>query len=306
MGRRDPVTARPVVIDCDPGTDDAVALLLAFAAPDALDIRAITTVAGNVPAARTLTNALKIRALAGRSDVPVHGGCVAPLIGTGRMATEVHGDDGLGGLDLPVPEKGAADTHAVDALIAAIVEAPGEITLCAVGPLTNLALAIAKRRDLVPAIGQIVLMGGAIAAGNVTPYAEFNVYVDPHAARMVFEAGAPIVMIGLDVTHQVRCTAARIASLTALGSPAARATAHLMARNSVDKDGAPLHDPCTIAYLLRPELFEGAPARVTIDTGERETIGRTVVDFDAAPNARVLTGVDADGVFALLEERLSP
>ncbi len=299
-------SARPIVIDCDPGTDDAVALLLAFAAADALDVRAVTTVAGNVSAAQTLANALKIRELAGREDVPVHGGCAAPLIGVGGTATEIHGDDGLGGLDLPAPAGTAASAHAVDALIRAIEDRPGAITILAVGPLTNLALALAKRRDLVPEIRRIVLMGGAVGAGNVTPHAEFNVHVDPHAARVVFEAGAPVVMIGLDVTHQVRCTPDRIAALAALGTPAARAAARLMARDPGEEHGAALHDPCTIAYLLRPDLFTGAPARVAVATAETAEIGRTVVDFDAPPNALVLTGVDADGVFALIEERLSP
>ena len=297
---------RPIVIDCDPGTDDAVALLLAFAAPDALDIRAVTTVAGNVPASRTLANALKIRDLAGREDVPVHGGCAAPLIGAGRTAAEVHGDDGLGGLVLPSPAGGAASAHAVDALIRAIEDRPGAVTIVAVGPLTNLALALAKRRDLVPAIGEIVLMGGAVGPGNVTPHAEFNLHVDPHAGRMVFEAGAPVVMIGLDVTHQVRCTRDRLAALAALGTPAARAAARLMARGNGEERGAALHDPCAIAYLLRPGLFTGAPARVAVTTAETAEIGRTTVDFAAPPNALVPTGVDADGVFALIEERLSP
>lgn len=297
--------ARPVVIDCDPGVDDAVALLLAFASPDLLDVKAVTTVAGNVDADRTLANALRIRALAGRSGVPVHRGCERPLIGTGRTAAHIHGEDGLGGLGLPPARDGPVPAHSVEALIRAIENAPGEITICALGPLTNLALALAQRRDLVPDIREIVLMGGAVGPGNVTPRAEFNIHVDPCAARIVFEAGAPVVMVGLDVTHKVRATPDRLAALRGLGTPFGRTAARLMGGGPADGAGAALHDPCVIAWLMRPGLFEGAPAHVAVETADPHTLGRTAVDFGAPPNAHVMTGVDAHGVFALLGERFS-
>lgn len=297
--------ARPVVIDCDPGVDDAVALLLAFASPDLLDVKAVTTVAGNVDADRTLANALRIRALAGRSGVPVHRGCERPLIGTGRTAAHIHGEDGLGGLGLPPARDGPAPAHSVEALIRAIESAPGEITICALGPLTNLALALAQRRDLIPDIREIVLMGGAVGPGNVTPRAEFNIHVDPCAARIVFEAGAPVVMVGLDVTHKVRATPDRLAALRGFGTPFGRTAARLMGAGPADGAGAALHDPCVIAWLMRPGLFEGAPAHVAVETADPHTLGRTAVDFDAPPNAHVMTGVDAHGVFALLGERFS-
>lgn len=297
--------ARPVVIDCDPGVDDAVALLLAFASPDLFDVKAVTTVAGNVDADRTLANALRIRALAGRRGVPVHRGCERPLIGAGRTASHVHGEDGLGGLDLPPARDRPAPAHSVEALIRAIESAPGEITICALGPLTNLALALAQRRDLVADIREIVLMGGAVGSGNVTPHAEFNIHSDPCAARIVFEAGAPVVMIGLDVTHEVRATPDRLAALRGLDTPFGRTAARLMGGVSAAGTVAALHDPCVIAWLMRPGLFADAPARVAVETADPRTLGRTAVDFGAPPNARVMTGVDARGVFALLGERFS-
>lgn len=297
--------ARPVIIDCDPGVDDAVALMLAFASPDLLDVKAVTTVAGNVDADRTLANALRIRALAGRSGVPVHRGCERPLIGTGRTAADIHGEDGLGGLDLPPARGGPTPVHSVEALIRAIEGAPGEITICALGPLTNLALALAQRRDLVPDIREIVLMGGAVGSGNVTPHAEFNIHIDPCAARIVFEAGAPVVMVGLDATHQVRATPGRVAGLRDLGTPFGHTAARLMGGVLADGAGAALHDPCVIAWLMQPGLFAGAPAHVAVETADPDTLGRTAVDFGAPPNARVMTGVDARGVFALLGERFS-
>lgn len=297
----------PILIDCDPGTDDAVALLLAFAAPDLLDVRAVTVVAGNVPLAHTVENALKVRDLAGAIEVPVHAGCDGPLLGRAATAEHVHGDDGLGGVALASPSGSADPRHAVDALIDQVEADPGAITICATGPLTNVALALAKRRDIVPKIARIVLMGGAVGVGNVTPAAEFNIYADPYAARIVFEAGVPLVMIGLDVTHQVRATVPRLAALRALGSDSATAVAGFMDRGAEQPEGGALHDPCTIAYLMQPDLFRGRPAHVAIETEDGPTLGRTVCDFTSAtPNATVMMEVDAEGVFALLSARLSP
>jgi purine nucleosidase len=307
---------RPIIIDCDPGHDDALAVLLALASPEELEVLAITTVAGNVPLALTQANARKVVELAVRRDVPVHAGCERPLVRRLVTAEYVHGRTGLDGADLPPPTMPLADGHAVDALIELLRARPaGTVTLCPTGPLTNVALALLKAPDIAPRIGQIVLMGGAIGEGNITPAAEFNIYVDPHAAKVVFEAGVPLVMHGLDVTHQALVTPARLAAIRALGTPVSAAVTSLLEFYGIydqtrrGRPGAPLHDPCTIAWLLRPELFSGRACHVAIETHGEHTLGRTVIDWsgrtDLPANATVIDQIDADGFFALLTDRLA-
>lgn len=305
-----------IIIDCDPGQDDAVALLLALGSPQEIEILAITTVAGNVPLARTTRNAQQILALAGRSDIPVHAGCSRPILRPLETAEYVHGATGLNGAVLPEPAAPLADGHGVDVIVAEIMRRPaGTVTLSATGPLTNVALAIIKEPEIVPRLKQIVLMGGSMELGNVTAAAEFNIYVDPHAARVVFEAGAPLVMLGLDVTHKALVTDERLAAIQAIDTPVATACAGLLDFfNRYDKEryhipGAPLHDPCVIAYLLRPELFTGQTRRVEVETEGTHTSGRTVVDWwrrsERPANALVINDVDSNGFFALLGERLA-
>jgi purine nucleosidase len=310
-----PMTARPIVLDCDPGHDDALAILLALASPVELEVLAVTAVAGNVPLALTATNARKVCALAGRADVPVYAGCERPLVRPLETAEYVHGQSGLDGAELPEPAAPLAPGHAADAIIEILRARPaGTATLCPTGPLTNVALAMIKAPDIVPRIREVVLMGGAIGLGNVTPSAEFNIYVDPHAARVVFESGAPLVMHGLDATHQALCTPKHVEAIRAAGTEVARVVAGWLEfynrydRRLADDPGGPMHDPCVIAYLLRPELFAGRACRVDIETTGEVTLGRTVVDWrdrlGRPPNAMVINRVDAEGFFALLTERL--
>lgn len=297
------MAARPVIIDCDPGIDDALALLLALAAPDALDIRGITTVAGNVPLDMTTRNALAVCALARRSDVEVYAGCDRPLVRPLATAAHIHGETGLGGARLPRSGAAAGPAHAVDFITESLRVRRDGITLAATGPLTNLARVLSGEPAVAANISQIVLMGGAAGAGNVTRHAEFNVFVDPHAAAAVFASGVPLIMIGLDVTRQAVVTPARLAAIDAVGTPAAVAAAAMLAGYH---SGAPLHDPCVIAWLLRPDLFAGRPARVSVETEDGDTIGRTNVDWGAdGANATVIETVDSAGLFELLTAALA-
>ncbi|HEX5078882.1 MAG TPA: nucleoside hydrolase [Geminicoccaceae bacterium] len=305
---------RPIIIDCDPGQDDALAILLALASPEELEVLAITAVAGNVPLALTEKNARKIVELAGRR-VPVHAGCDRPLRRDMVTAEYIHGRTGLDGAELPEPSLPLADAHAVDAIVVSLRARPGAVTLCPLGPLTNIAMAIQKAPDIVGHIREIVLMGGAIGEGNITPAAEFNIYADPHAAEIVFEAGVKLTMLGLDVTHQVLATPERVRAIAATDSRVSRAVGGLLEFYNIydqtrrKRPGAPMHDPCVIAYLLRPELFAGRDCHVVVETKGRHTLGRTVVDWSGrgrgVPNATVIDRVDADGFFALLTERLA-
>lgn len=294
-----------IIIDCDPGIDDAVALLLAFASPEELDIKAVTTVAGNVPLHRTEANALRIRDLAGRGEVPVHAGCPRPLIKALKTADEIHGKTGLDGSDLPDPASSLAPGHGADILRQEISAAPGGITLLPVGPLTNVAHALAARPEFAQEVSNIVVMGGSTGPGNVTPHAEFNFHVDPHAAHIVFESGAPIVMHGLNVTHQVRAKPDWIQALRALDTTVGHTTAGMLTFYDSDNDPA-LHDVLTVGYLLWPELFSGEARRVDIVTEGIEA-GRSIVRDagDGVPNATVMLDVDADEFLARLLNRLS-
>lgn len=306
--------ARPLIVDCDPGQDDAVALLLAMASPDAFDLLGITAVAGNVPLDRTESNARRIRDLAGRPEVLVYAGCARPMVREPVRAEFIHGKSGIDGADLPEPRRPAESRHGVDFLVDTLRTAPAPVTLATLGPLTNVAMAIVKCPEILGNIREIITMGGAIGLGNVTPAAEFNVYADPHAAHVVFEAGAALTMIGLDVTHQAIATPARIEAIRALGTAPAAAVCGMLevygAKNVTAYDhGAPLHDPCVIAYLLAPGLFAGREMRVDVELNQGHAFGRTVCDrysrLGLPANAHVIEKIDADGFYALLTGRLA-
>lgn len=299
----------PILIDTDPGQDDAVALLLAAASPE-LELLGVTTVAGNVPLALTTLNARKVLELAGRADVPICAGADRPLDVPLVTAEHVHGDTGLNGVELPEPTLPVDPRHAVDFIVQTLRERePGTVTLCPLGPLTNIALALRQAPDIATRIRRIVLMGGGFfEGGNVTPAAEFNFYVDPQAAHEVFTSGAI-------VTHEVLTTAARIAAIRALPNRVGQVVAAWMEfferydEEKYGQDGGPLHDPCVIAFLLKPELFTSRECNVRIETQSPLTRGMSVIDWWAVTglpaNAQVLRHADADGFFALLTERLA-
>lgn len=311
------MSAERIIIDCDPGQDDAVNLLLAIASPDEFDILAVTTVAGNVPLSLTERNARIICELAGRDDLPVYAGCERPLERELLTAEKVHGNTGIDGMAVTEPTMPLQSQHAVDYLVETLGAAEDEsITLVPTGPLTNIAAAFRRAPDCISAVRRIVLMGGAMReGGNHSPSAEFNMLVDPQAADTVFGCGRPIIVLPLDVTHQVLATPERIAAIADLKNPAAEATAGMLGffnRHDTAKYrilGAPLHDPCTIALMLAPELFESRHCNLSIETGSELTMGHTAVDFwgvtDRGKNVDWVHAVDADGFFALLTERLS-
>ena len=308
---------RKIIIDTDPGQDDAVAILLALASPEDIDVVGITCVAGNVPLELTSKNGRIVCELAGKTDVPVYAGCDRPLGRELVTAEHVHGKTGLDGPDLPDPQMPLAEGHAVDFIIDTVMaEAPGTVTLCPLGPLTNIATALQREPKLAKRIQQIVLMGGGyFEGGNITPAAEFNIYVDPQAADIVFRSGVPLVVMPLDVTHKALVTKARNDAFRALGTPVGVAVAAMTDFfERFDKEkygslGAPLHDPCVTAYLIDPELFTGRHINVEIETGSDLTLGMTVADWwgvtDRAANATFMGGIDADGFFSLLTERLA-
>ncbi|MGR3759108.1 nucleoside hydrolase [Roseobacteraceae bacterium NS-SX3] len=310
------MTARKIIIDTDPGQDDAIAILLALASPEEIDLLGITCVAGNVPLDRTHTNARIVCEAAGRSDVKVFAGSKGPLARPLITAEHVHGKTGLDGPELWEPQMPLAKGHGVDFIIDTLRgEAPGTVTLCPIGPLTNIAAAFNRAPDIIERVQEIVLMGGAyFEVGNITPAAEFNIYVDPEAAEIVFRSGAPIVQMPLDVTHKALATRPRIEAFRALNSKVGTFTAEMLdffERFDVAKygsDGGPLHDPCTIAYLIKPGLFSGRRINVEIETASQLTLGMTVADWwgvtDRKPNVLFMGDVDADGFFALLTERL--
>ena len=309
--------ARKIIIDCDPGQDDAVALFLAIASPDELDLLGITTVAGNVPLELTQRNARQMCDIAGRFDVPVYAGCAAPMLRPLKTAEMIHGETGINGIDVIEPKTPLQSQHAVDYIIDTLLDAEDDsITLVPVGPLSNIGTAIDKEPAILPKIEQIVLMGGAMReGGNRTPSAEFNILVDPDAADIVFRCGRPITQMGLDVSHQVLSTRDRVERIKALGNPVADATAAMLSffdrydTKKYTSKGAPLHDPCTVAYLIKPELFEGKVCNVSIETRSELTLGHTAVDFwhvtERPLNTNWIHSVDADGFYDLLIERLA-
>ncbi|WP_170338262.1 nucleoside hydrolase [Ruegeria arenilitoris] len=311
------MTARKIIIDTDPGQDDAVAILLALASPDEIEVLGITAVAGNVPLELTAKNARIVCELAGRTDIPVHAGCDRPLKRPLITAEHVHGKTGLDGPVLPDPQMPLAEGHGVDFIIDTLrAQDPGTVTLCPLGPLTNIATAFQKAPDIVERIQEIVLMGGAyFEVGNITPTAEFNIHVDPEAADIVFKSGVPIVVMPLDVTHKALVTKPRNDAFRALGAKVGIAVAEMtdfferFDKEKYGSEGAPLHDPCVTAYLIRPELFSGRHVNVEIETQSDLTLGMTVADWwgvtDRTPNALFIGDVDADGFFALLTERLA-
>ncbi len=309
------MASRSIIIDTDPGHDDAVAILAALASPE-LDVCGVTTVAGNVPLALTTLNARRVLALAGREDVPVFAGCDRPLLRPLVTAEEVHGHTGLDGADLPEPQVPLSDRHAVDWLIETLLDARDDpITVCPLGPLTNIALTLIREPRTVAGIREIVLMGGAaFEGGNTTPAAEFNIYVDPHAADVVFRSGLPLTMLPLDCTHKALMPADWIESLRGLGNRVGNTVASLLMfyqRYDVAKygsTGGPLHDPTVIAYLLQPELFAGKTCNVRIETTSPLTMGMTVTDWwgvtGEPANCTVINQVDAGGFFTFLSDRL--
>lgn len=311
-----PTTPRKIIIDTDPGQDDAVAILLALASPEDIDVLGITAVAGNVPLALTSKNARIICELAGRPDIPVYAGCDRPLGRDLVTAEHVHGKTGLNGPVLPDPAMPLQPDHAVDFIIDTLRrEDSGAVTLCPLGPLTNIAMAFEKAPDIMARVAGIVLMGGAyFEVGNITPTAEFNIYVDPQAADIVFKSGVDITVLPLDVTHKVLVTAPRNAAFRALGTPVGTAVADMtdfferFDKEKYGSKGAPLHDPCVTAYLIQPDLFSGRYINVEIETRSDLTMGMTVADWwrvsDRAPNALFIGDVDADGFFDLLTQRL--
>lgn len=311
------MTPRKIIIDTDPGQDDAVAILLAFASPEDVEVIGITVVAGNVPLPLTQRNARIICELAGRRDVKVFAGEAAPLSRPLVTAEHVHGKTGLDGPQLPEPTMPLAGEDAVGFIIDTLRSEPaGTVTLCPLGPLTNIATAFRRAPDIVERVQEIVLMGGAyFEVGNITPAAEFNIYVDPEAADEVFTSGAKIVVLPLDVTHKAMTNKRRVDAFHALGTEVGGMVAawtNFFERFDKEKyggEGAPLHDPCVIAWLIRPELFSGRFINVMIETKGEFTTGMTVADWwgvsRRAPNALFLGDVDAEGFFELLTERLA-
>ena len=308
---------RKIIIDTDPGQDDAVALLMALASPEDFDILGIVAVAGNVSLAQNARNALKVVELSGRTDIKVYAGCERPMRRHLVTAEHVHGDTGLDGPDLPPPTQQLEPQFGVDFIIDTLMaHEPGTITLCTLGPLTNIAMALVKKPAIAERVNEIVMMGGGyFEGGNITPAAEFNIYVDPEAADVVLRSGIPIVMAPLDLTHQMQSTPERLEGIRSIGNKAGNAVHQMLSfserfdLNKYGSQGAPLHDPCVIAYLLQPELFQGRHINVVIETASELTVGMTVADYwgvtGRARNVHFLRSGDADGFYALIRERLS-
>jgi purine nucleosidase/pyrimidine-specific ribonucleoside hydrolase len=296
-----------ILLDCDPGHDDAIALLLALGSPE-VELAGVTTVAGNQTVEKTTANALRVLEFAGR-DIPVARGADRPLVREPRVAAYVHGETGLDGPDLPPAAGAPVDGHAIDFLAASVAGA----TLVATGPLTNVALLLAVHPEAAPE--RIVLMGGAIGEGNTTPAAEFNIWADPEAARRVFESGIDVTMVGLDVTHRALVTEAHAERLRASGR-AGRLAAELVdfysqfhRRVYPELAGSPMHDAVAVAHVIDPTLLEVVPARIEVDCAWGAGRGRTDVDTrrrgEREPNAQVAVGIDSERFLELLLERLA-
>ncbi|HET7314908.1 nucleoside hydrolase [Salinisphaera sp.] len=311
------MTALPILIDCDPGQDDFINLLLAFASPEDVRVEAITTVGGNVPLPHTHRNARLACDLVGRDDIAVSAGCPQPLLRPLETAEYLHGESGIDGYDFDAPRLALSTEHGVDTIVRIVrARCDERLTLVATGPLTNVAMALKKAPDIGARIAEIVIMGGAMReGGNVTPSAEFNIAVDPHAADIVFRSGIPIALFGLDVTHQFVMGRARRERLRAIETPAAVAVADMLDfsvrydESKYGTDGAPLHDPCTLLYLLAPDLFDLKRCAVGVETESVLTYGHTAVDFwgvtDRASNALWAYAIDHEAAFELLCERIT-
>ena len=310
------MAARKIIIDTDPGQDDALAILLALGSPE-LDVLGITCIAGNVPLPLTIRNAQLVCELAGRRDIKIFAGCGRPMVRDLVTAEAVHGQTGLDGPDWDEPTMGVQDMHAVDWLVEVLMAADdGEVTLCPVGPITNVAMAMVREPRIIPKIAEIVTMGGGFfVGGNTTPVAEFNVYVDPHAADVMYRSGVPIVTMPLDVTHKALMSPEWIESVRAIGGDVGDKTAAMLSfygRYDIkryNERGGPLHDPATIAYLLNPDLYGGKDVFVEVETHSELTMGMTVVDYwnrwERPPNCKWISEVDSDGFFTLIRERLA-
>ena len=317
QGKDVAVPPEKIIIDTDPGQDDAVAILLALASPEEIEVVGITAVAGNVPLELTAKNARIVCELAGRSDIPVYAGCDRPMGRQLVTAEHVHGETGMNGPTLPDPQTRLQDMHAVDFIIETLRREPSKsVTLCPLGPLTNVATALQRAPDIASRIKRIVLMGGAyFEVGNITPTAEFNIYVDPQAADIVVKSGTEVVMMPLDVTHKALVTKARNEAFRTIGNRVGTAVAEMtdfferFDRDKYGSEGAPLHDPCVTAFLIDPDLFSGRHINVEIETSSDLTLGMTVADWwrvtDRSANAHFMQHIDADGFFSLLKDRLA-
>ena len=311
------MTKLSLIIDCDPGVDDAVALMLAFGA-GAFELLAVTTVGGNVPVVKTARNARMLRQIADRPDVPVFMGAEQPLARTLGTATDFHGPEGTGDLAPFEPDLPCADGRAADAIVDLVNSRPAKsVAMAVLGPMTNLALALRKDPTLAERLGPVAVMGGARSeGGNITASAEFNIWADPEAAAEVLASAAEVVLFGLDATHQVRATEDRIAAIAAVGTPMAETAASMLRfsqrveRTIVGSDASPLHDPCPVAWLLKPALFELKPCLVRVETGSDLTRGHTAVEFREPVAGEPLrhrwaVRADAAGVFGLIKEACS-
>ena len=307
--------AQPIILDCDPGHDDAIALVLALASPE-LEVKAVTSSAGNQTPDKTLRNVLRMLTLLKRTDIPVAGGAVKPLMRELIIADNVHGESGLDGPALPEPGFTPQNCTAVELMAKVLRESAEPVTLVATGPQTNVALLLNSHPELHNKIARIVIMGGAMGLGNWTPAAEFNIFVDPEAAEIVFQSGLPIVMAGLDVTHRAQIMADDIERFRSVGNPVATTVAELldffMEYHKAEKwgfHGAPLHDPSTIAWLLKPEMFTTVDRWVGVETQGKYTQGMTVVDYYSLtgnkPNTTVMVDIDREAFVDLLAERLA-
>ena len=305
----------PIIIDTDPGQDDALAILLALASPE-FEVLGITAVAGNVPLSLTEKNARKICELAGKPETKVFAGAIRPMLRPLVTAEHVHGRTGLDGPDLPEPLMALQKQHAVDFIVETLMARPsGTVTLCALGPLTNIGMALVQEPRIAARIKRIVAMGGGFfEGGNVTPAAEFNIYVDPQAARLVLGAGIPVTLIPLDCTHQALTMATRVERFRKMKNKSGPACADLIGfferfdEHKYGTDGAPLHDPCVMAWLLRPELFTSREVNVSIECESELTMGMTVIDWwkvtNRPVNATVCRSIKAEDFFNLLAERI--
>ncbi len=313
MGTKGTTDRRKIIIDCDPGHDDAIAILLAAANPN-VDLIGITTVAGNAEIEKTTLNALKVCEMAGLWELPVARGAGQPLVRKRETAADIHGDTGMDGPSLPDPKKKIVNDHAVDFIIRKLMESEGDITLVPVGPLTNIAMAMRKEPEILPKIREIVIMGGG-TFGNRTPAAEFNIYVDAEAAKVVFESGVPLTMFGLDLTHQALATAEIQEKIQEIGNRVSGFVVELLQffmhtyKEVFGFDGAPIHDACCVAYCIDPTVFTSRKLRVDIETRGEFSYGMTMVDMlgvtGKEPNVNVALKLDPDRFWALMMDTLA-